>query len=147
MSLSFRSSKRGRDVIDVWETAAAHIDWPRAICGRRAGLLHCDEPPPQRLVHEFFERLVEGVSQLLNTSSDIVVKRKRGPHASKHNRHDVNLSFEVKMVPRTKYGVSAQAAYLSCLDSVPGTVFFRRKKKCTITGAKPLDRTIHRFVT
>ena len=51
------------------------------------------------------------------------------------------------MVPRTKYGVSAQAAYLSCLDSVPGTVFFRRKKKCTITGTKPLDRTIHRFVT
>ncbi|MEN9664785.1 MAG: hypothetical protein RLZZ326_1148 [Planctomycetota bacterium] len=75
MALSFRSSKRGRDVIDVWEAAAAHIDRPRAIgSGRFARLVHRREPPSQGLIHELFERRVELATQLLNAGGNVIVE-------------------------------------------------------------------------
>ena len=75
MALSFRSSKRGRDVIDVWETAAAHVDWPRAIgSGRFARLVHRREPPSQGLIHVLFERRVELATQLVNAGGNVIVE-------------------------------------------------------------------------
>ena len=71
MALSLRSSKHGRDVIDVWEAAAAHIDRPRAVgSGSFARLVHRREPPSQGLIYEFFERRIELATQLLNAGGN-----------------------------------------------------------------------------
>lgn len=36
--------------------------------------MHAREPPPQRFVHHFLERLVERPPQLLDPSGDIIVE-------------------------------------------------------------------------
>jgi hypothetical protein len=72
--LALGSRKRGGDVIHIRQATSPQIDRLRAVRGRRAGLMHSDESPPQGFVHQFLERLVESPPQLLDPSRDIVVE-------------------------------------------------------------------------
>ena len=63
------------------------IDRRGAICDRSAGLLHPDEPPSQRLVHQLLEGLIDRPPEVLDPGRYVVVERKSRSDASHHEHY------------------------------------------------------------
>jgi len=85
--------------------APPQIDRLGSVRDGRAGLMHPDEPAPQRLVHQFLERLLERVPQVLDSGGHIVVKRKGGSHTSRQNHCDVAMPTPRGEAERQRAGV------------------------------------------
>jgi hypothetical protein len=94
VALSLRSRQRGSHVIDVWQTAAAQIDWPSSVRGGRlVRLVHDREPLSEGLIHECLQRRLELAPQLLDAGCNVIVEGESGPHASDHKTADVVMSI------------------------------------------------------